>query len=431
MATLQINWTNLPGQKTINRIVLPNGIRVLSFSNFNTKTVYLVGLLNCGSVLDPGDKLGLAHFTAGMLTRGTSKRKFNEIHQELEERGASLTFSCGSNHTWFRGKALAEDARSLFELSAECLQLPIFDQEYFDRMRSQLLTGLAIRDQDTAEIASLLFDHNLFPDHPYGQPLDGYPVTIQNINRDDLTVFHRQHYSPNGMMLVIAGAITGKAVNQLAEKYFAGWGAREYKTIGLPELPPPPATSIRQHRKIEEKSQVDLIMGVRGPQRISKDFLPAYLGNNILGQFGLMGRIGESVRSRSGLAYYASSSLNSWTESGTWEFSAGTNEKNLKKTIQLIKDEIERFISTPVSQEELANSKSFLVGHLPITLETNAGLANAILTIERFQLGLDYYQRYAEMVNCIEVEEILSAAQKYLDPARLVIASAGPGEDIG
>ncbi len=431
MAASQKKWSQMPGPNTINRIVLSNGITVLTFSNFNTKTVYLVGLLNCGSVWDPIEKLGLAHFTASMLTRGTKKRKFNEIHQNLEERGANLTFSCGANHTWFHGKSLAEDAQTLLELSAESIQMPAFDQEYSNRLRAQLLTSLTIRDQDTAEVASQLFDQNLFPDHPYGKPLDGYPATIQQINRDDLAAFHHQYYSPHGMILVIAGAISSKDVFQLAEKYFAEWEAHDNNDIALPKLPPPPKKTIRQHRKIEEKSQVDLILGSRGPQRISEDFLPAYLGNNILGQFGLMGRIGESVRSRSGLAYYASSSLNSWAESGTWDFSAGTNEKNLQKTIRLIKTEIERFISSPVSQEELANSKSFLVGHLPITLETNAGLANAILTMERFQLGLDYYQRYADLVNFIEADDILSVAQKYLNPERLVIASAGPGEDIG
>ena len=112
--------------------------------------------------------------------------------------------------------------------------------------------------------------------------------------------------------------------------------------------------------------------------------MPAYLGNNILGQFGLMGRIGESVRSKAGLAYSASSGINAWADGGSWEFSAGLNPENLDKAVRLIRDEIERYISAPVTSEELDDSQSNLIGRLPLSLETNAGIANAILTIERF-----------------------------------------------
>jgi zinc protease len=430
MAPKKINWKILPGPETITRIILSNHITVLSYSNFNVSSVYMIGLLNSGSILDPTDKLGLAHFTASMLSRGTAKRSFNLFHEELENRGASLTFSCGANDTWFRGKALAEDLEVLFDLTADSLQQPAFSQEYIERLRAQLLAGLAIRDQDTAEISSLLFDQNLFPDHPYGQPQDGFPDTIQQINQKDIVQFHRNTYTPDGMIMVVTGAVTPQQVADLAEKYFAAWRNEKPQNQAAYTLPEPPKGIIRKHRFLEDKSQADLIMGTIGPKRTSPDYLPVYLGNNILGQFGLMGRIGESVRTRSGLAYYASSSISSWSDSGTWEFTAGTSQDNLNKTIRLIKDEIKRYVSTPISKEELENSQSNLTGRLPLSLESNAGLANAILSMERFQLGLDYYQRYAQSVNAITPEIILAASRKYLDPERLVIASAGPGSDI-
>lgn len=430
MVTHKINWKNLPGPETITRITLPNDLTVLSFSNFNVSSVYVVGLLNCGSRLDPTDKLGLAHFTASMLSRGTSHRDFNRYHQELENRGASLGFSCSSNHTFFRGKALAEDLEILFDLSADSLQYPAFSPEYFERMRSQLIASLAIRDQDTSEIASLLLDKNLYPDHPYGQPNDGFIPTIQQIKLEDLVEFHKNYYSPAGMIIAVTGAVEPAQITRLAEKYFSTWRNADTKDMSFPAFPDAPKKTIRRHRFIEEKSQVDLIMGTIGPKRVSEDYLPIYLGNNILGQFGLMGRIGESVRTRSGLAYFASSSVTAWAESGTWEFTAGTNAQNLDKTIDLIRAEIKNFVTSSVTEEELDDSKSNLIGRLPLTMESNAGLANAILSMERFQLGLDYYQRYADMLKSIKADTILTASRKYLDPERLVIASAGPGDDI-
>jgi zinc protease len=430
MGTNTINWNNLPGPESIQRSSLANGITVLSYKNANVSSVYMVGLLNSGSSLDPQDKLGLAHFTASMLSRGTLKHSFKDFHEILEDRGANLSFSCGANNTWFRGRALAEDLETLISLSAESLRQPAFQPEYFERMRAQLLAGLAIREQDTGEVASLLFDQYLFPDHPYGQPTDGYAETIQHITVEDLRKFHQNHYAPGGMILVVAGAVDDRQVAELAKKYFADWENQHTQNTAPIAVPAAPQGIIRKHRHLEDKSQADLILGTRGPQRTSLDYLPVYLGNNILGQFGLMGRIGESVRTRSGLAYYASSSVTSWTDNGSWEVSAGTSGENLEKAIELIREEIRKYVSEPVSAEELDDSQSNLVGRLPLSLESSAGLANAILSMERFELGLDYYQHYARKLRAITAEDILNASRKYLDPQRLVIASAGPGDDI-
>ena len=187
----------------------------------------------------------------------------------------------------------------------------------------------------------------------------------------------------------------------------------------------PLAQNTREHISIAGKSQTNLVMGTLGPRRNAPDYLTATLGNNILGQFGMMGRIGDVVREKAGLAYDASTSLNSWIESGSWEVSAGVNPVNLDKAIQLILQELKRFTSEPVSQNELEDSQANFIGRLPLSLESNAGVANSILNLERFELGLDYLQKYPEKVMQITPEAILQTAQAYIDPEKLVIVSAG------
>jgi zinc protease len=422
---------NLPGADSIDRFVLSNGITLLTYSNFNTHSVDLIGLIEAGGAADPKQKLGLAHFTASMLSRGTQKRNFSEYHDLLESRGANLSFSCGIRNTWFRGKSLSEDLEILIDLAAESLQHPAFPPEYVERLRNQLLAGLAIREQDTAEVASLLFDQNLFPGHPYGDPVDGSVETVKAIQREDLIAFHHNHFTPSQMIVVAAGAVESSRVRECVEKALGGWKNDRAVEFVMPPVPEAPNRIVRSHRALEEKSQTDLQIGTLGPSRVSQDYLPVYLGNNILGQFGLMGRIGESVRSKSGLAYHASSSINSWQETGTWEFSAGLNPENLEKVIDLIRSEIRRFVEEPVSEEELSDSKSHLVGRLPLSLETNSGIANGILTMERFNLGLDYYQRYPGLIQTISAQQILEISKEYLHPDRLVIASAGSGDEMG
>lgn len=424
MKNHSLTITSIPGPDTIHRHELTNGIRILCLENTNSAAVSLVGLIGASSRSDPAEKLGLANFTASMLTRGTQKRNFQQLHLALESCGASLNFSTSAHNTWFAGKCLAEDLPLLLDISTDCLMHPSFPDEYFERLRAQILSALAIREQDTADQASLTLDKLLFPNHPLGNPPDGTPETIKAIERKDLVDFHDRFYGTNEMVLIIAGGIQARKAYEIACGYFEKWSAAKEKMPDFPTLPPL-EKSIREHVEIPEKNQIDLLLGCHGPSRNSTDFLPAYLGNDILGQFGMLGRIGEAVRIKSGLAYYAGSSLNSWREGGDWEFMAGVNPAKTEKAIELIKQEITRFIDQPVTEEELSDSKSHLSGRLALSLESNAGLANAVLTMEHFKLGLDYYQNYARLLNEISAEQILESSQRYLDVKRLAIVSAG------
>jgi zinc protease len=195
-----------------------------------------------------------------------------------------------------------------------------------------------------------------------------------------------------------------------------------------PELPPLKGLkkTVSRHHRLKGKSQSDLVLGTNGPMRRDPEFMPASIGNNILGQFGMMGRIGDVVREKSGLAYYAYSSLSAGLGPGSWEVSAGVNPDNVKKASGLIQDELKRFVQEGVTADELADTQANFVGRLPLSLESNGGVASALLNIERHNLGLDYYRRYADLVNDVTAESVLTTARKFIDPEKLVIALAGP-----
>ncbi len=416
----------LPGADDIQRVELPNGLTLLMRCNPFSPSVVISGYLPAGSQYDPPDKLGLAYLTALALMRGTQQRNFQQIHETLEYAGASLGFA-GSVHTVsFGGRCLTEDLPMLLEMLGEVLMQPAFPKDQLERLRVQHLTGLAIRAQDTAEMASLVFDELLFNDHPYGKPEDGYPHTIQNINREDVLQFHQHYYSPKGLVLAVVGGIDPTQVTDWVNRYLGSWTASDDPLpVAFPD-PKPPAQDIRRHVSIEGKSQCDLVVGTLGPRRADADFFPAIVGNNILGQLGMMGRIGEVIREQHGLAYYAAANLVASTAAGSWEVSAGVDPQNLQRVIDLIRAEIRHFTREPVSEEELADSKANLIGRLPLALESNSGVAGALLNIERFGLGLDYYRNYPAMIQGITREEVLKTARRYLNGGGLVIVSAGP-----
>jgi len=137
--------------------------------------------------------------------------------------------------------------------------------------------------------------------------------------------FQREYYGPRGMVIVIVGGVKAEEAVRQVKRALGGWQVKGQKeTPDLPSVKMLKKTVSKSH-KIAGKSQSDLIVGTNGPRRKDAEFFPAMLGNNILGQFGMMGRIGEVVREKSGLAYYAGSSLNAGLGPGSWEVSAGVN----------------------------------------------------------------------------------------------------------
>ncbi|MEX2162122.1 MAG: pitrilysin family protein [Anaerolineales bacterium] len=421
-----LSLSSIPGADDITRVELANGIVVLARENANSLSVTLRGYLPAGSLFDPDDKLGLADFVADALMRGTAKRQFQAIYDSLESIGASFGFSSGTHTAGFGGKSLTEDLPLMLDILNEGLRAPSFPSDQVEKLRAQLLTGLALRVQDTRDMASLHFDELVYRGHPYARPEDGNPETIGAITIDDLRGFHRKTYGPRGMVVSIVGGINAFTAVEQVRATLEDWTNPEQPAS--PELPAWEALPERVYKRhdIAGKSQSDLIVGTAGPPRLAPDFMAANLGNNILGRFGLMGRVGDSVREKAGLAYYAYSSLAGGTGPGAWEVAAGVNPANEQKAIDLIFEELRRFTSELVSEEELSDSKSNFIGSMPLSLESNGGVAEALLNIERYQLGMDFYRHFPGLVQSVTQEEIRAAAAKYLPVDKLAVSVAGP-----
>ncbi|MDY6872677.1 MAG: pitrilysin family protein [Chloroflexota bacterium] len=416
----------LPGPDNITREVLPNGITILARSNFNNPSLTIRGYLISGSLFDPADKLGLSYLTANGLMTGTATNDFQSLYNEIESVGARLGFSAGTLSTSFSAHCLSEDLDLMLSLIADSLRSPTFPEREFNRQKMQMLTGLAIRAQDTNAMAALLFDQTVYAGHPYENPDEGFIETVQNIEREDLIHFYQRTFGPQGLTIAIVGAVEPKRAVDAIKSALGDWQNPAQES--LPDLPPlaPITETVRKGISIPGKSQADIVMGCQGPDRLSPDYFPLRIGNNILGEFGMMGRLGKSVREDAGLAYYAYSSLSASLGPGAWEMIAGVNTSNIEQAIDLITDQARQFVAKPVQAEELADSKSNFLGRMPLLLESNGGVAVSLLNIERFNLGLDYFLKYPQMIESVTSDDILESSRKYLDPDKLAIAVAGP-----
>jgi len=416
----------IPGSDDILRRELSNGIIVLARPNFHSPSVVVSGYLQAGSIYDQDIKLGLADFTASALMRGTKKHTFAEIYEQLESVGASMGIS-GSTHTAsFSGRSLVEDLPMLFGLLSETLRAPIFPAKQVEKLRAGLLTSLDLQQQDTKDRAGIAWDEIVYPNHPYGRSDEGRPETVRAIRRGDLQSFHRKHYGPKGLVVAVVGGIDPEEAVALVDKALGDWhNPSQPAPASLPQWQSLPKQK-ELRISMPSKSQSDIIIGTAGPERGSADYLPAALGNIVLGNFGLMGRLGESLREQAGLAYYVYSNLGSSPGPGAWTVEAGVDPKDVDRAIDLIFTELRRFVSEPVTDEELSDVQANLIGSLPLSLESNSGVASRLLHIERHQLGLDYLRNYPEMVRSVTKEAVLAAASRYLDLDRLAVVVAGP-----
>ena len=425
----RLDVRTLPGPETVTRRELSNGLVILVRENFLSPSVVVSGYLRVGSLGETRQLAGLAHLTALALMRGTKTRSFREIFETIESIGARLGVGAGMHITLFHGKALVEDLNLLMNLWGDALRNPVFPETQIDRLKAEQETALAIRDQDTGAMAQLAFDEMAYPKHPYSMSTSGYRDTVVKFSPADLSTFHRQLYGPQGMVIAIVGAVKAEAAVEVVEKKLGDW--LNPQQLDRPEIPPiaQPSGLLRKDVPIPGKSQCDLILGSPGPSRFDEEYIAAALGNSILGRFGLYGRIGDAVRESAGLAYYAYSTMGAGPGPGPWEVIAGVNPTEVERAIELIQAEIGRLVTERVTKLELHENQANFIGRLPLQLESNEGVAGALIHIERYGLGMDYYQRYSNIVSEVTREQVLQVAQRFLDPDRLVIAVSGPTKE--
>lgn len=418
-----------PGPETICRHELDNGIIVLVYENFAAQSVIIEGYLHAGGLSTTREQAGLADFTAQMLMHGTRARSFEQIYEDMESMGVSVSTGAGRHVSDFSAGGLAEDIDLMLDLLAQALRYPTFPAGELEKVRGEILTGLQIQANDTRHMAGRKFRELMYGEHPYGLSISGYPETIQALTRDDLVDFHAKHFSPAGMVVVVVGAIKAEDAIAKVQATFGDWQNPDYVAVpSVPDLTPPVGIN-RNYHAILEKTQADIVLGWVAPQRSVPNYMDGSMANTVLGVFGMMGRLGKNVREKQGLAYYAFSRLQGGLGPSPWYVSTGVAPDKVEQAIESILHEVERMCSELVPAEELADSQAYRTGSMPVSLETNDGLAGIIADIELFGLGLDYLQHFPDIINDITPERIRTICQTYLSVDNVTISVAGPPQE--
>ncbi len=413
--------------ENVTRTTLDNGLVVLVKHNPNNPSVTLRGRVRAGGLYDTDKTAGLAHFAAAAFQRGTRKRSFQKLNDELDRAGMSFSLGAGMETIGFSGKSLTEDFDRLLDIASDVVVHPIFPKDEVEKLRNQIITDLKEAEQDTQHVAYRDFREMCYPPlHPFHRLSEGRIETIKKMPIAGLEEFHSRYVRPDMTAIVIVGDIEpGLAVEKI-QRAFGKWRARGLPPTHVIPDAPAPGHVMRKETPIPGKTQLDIVLGTVGVRRTDPDYYALNLGDLILGRLGLYGRLGASVRDKQGLAYYVYSGAEASLGAGPWAVHAGVNPKNLNEAITGILGEIQAIRTKPVSPDELDEAKDFVTGSLALRLETNEGVASMLADIELFDLGLDYLEQYPNIIRSISGDQILDVMKKRLPAENYALAIAGP-----
>lgn len=404
---------------------LPNGIQLIGHHDPESQAAVVALRLPVGSRVD--EISGEARFTGQVLARGTSRRTYANLNEELDNLGAAIGVGVSREYVDISAKCLREDFGRVAQLMSEVVLEPTFPAEQIERARSQTLTALRQMHDSTRSRAQQALRETIYPvGHPYHHPTLGTDESLKALSREQLVEFHQRWYQPSGAILSVAGGVPIDEAKRVLGEVFGGWN----ETVAPPPIVVPPValpeSRLRRDEMVPGKSQADIVIGLPSIARDNSDYDALRMVNLVLGGLGLMGRLGASVRERQGMAYYASSGLQAGLVGGLWYAYAGVNPVNVERAIDSIFEELHLLLKDGIEPDELADGKSYLTGSLPLGLESSDSIAGLALDIAFYGLGLDYVERIPERVASLDLATLQAVARRYLLPDRMVVAVAGP-----
>ena len=405
------------------RSVTANGMTVLFLEQHFLPTVEIHALVKVGSAQDPPDKAGLANLTASLLDEGTVSRTSRQIAEQIDFVGGSLGAHAAEDFTTASARVLKKDADLGFALLADMLQHPAFHKQEFERVRTQILGEIVSDDDDPGNVAMKAFHQLIFHGHPYSWPAHGTEETLNKITVADVQQFHAREYLPNQTILVIVGDLTQEQASTLVQTHFGSWKKGPPSPYQLKK----PAPIDRKMVQLIEKdlTQSTIVLGHTGISRTNPDYYAITVMNYILGAGGFSSRLMDSIRDKQGLAYGIMSQFDSRLMPGAFFINLQTRTEVTNQAITGVLAEIKGMRDAPVTDQELSEAKSFIVGSFPLRVDSSAKLANVLAQVELYNLGLDYFTNYPKAIEKVTKDDVLRVAKQYLDPQHYALVVVG------
>lgn len=411
----------------IQRVVSPGGIEAWLVEDHTLPIIALSFAMTGGAATDPAGKEGLANMVSGLLDEGAGDLDSQAFRRRLEDRSISLSFSASLDIFSGSLKTLTRNRDEAFDLFRLAMTEPRFDDEAVERIRAQILTGIASSRNDPGSIARRTFWSANFPDHPYGRRSVGSPESVGAITRTDMMAFVRRRLARGDMMIGIAGDISAADLAPLLDKTFGGLPEQaEAFTIAAGN----PAALGELIVVDQDVPQSTIVFGHRGLPRDDPDYYAAYMLNHALGGGSFTSRLYQEVRDKRGLAYSVYSYLLPLDHTAMWLGGAATENSAVAQSLDVIRAEWARMRDAAITQEQLDAARDNITGSFALRFNNTAAIAGMLVAIQRQDLGIDYINERSKYFAAVTLDDVRRIAKKMLDPEALTIVVVGKPEGV-
>jgi zinc protease len=421
--------SRLPFAEAVRTRALGNGAQFFVLENHFNPTLAVSGSLHAGPLFAPPSRRLLASVTAGELPGGTERRTKIQIAEDLESRGASLSFSSDSSDPVgvdIAGAALSRDADLLLDRLVEILRTPVFPVEELEKEKKRLVGSVRQQLDQPGVRAYEAAARRVYPSgHPFHRRTGEERIaSVEALTRDDLVTFYREHYGAGSLQVVVVGDVSADRILDGLEERLASWPTGPVS--GIPPVPVPPASPIRETVVMPDKASADVVL--LEPSNLTRGepaYLACTLANSALGQSALTSRLGVRVRDTEGLTYGIHSSFHATHVAGPFVVSVTVKPESRDAAVDSTLDEIARFLASGLTRRELDEEKSSRTGKFQVDLASNGGIAQALDAAVYYGFGLGYLDRFPSLIESVTKEEADAEFRRRVHPDRFTIVSAG------
>ncbi|MBS1796404.1 MAG: insulinase family protein [Acidobacteria bacterium] len=407
--------------------ILENGLRLVIFEDPKLPLVSFRLFFRMGDSGEPADAVGLNSALTAMLSEGTENYSSRQLAEEIERLGAHFSANSGSDTTSLSASSLSLYTSDVLRLMAEMILRPTFPEAELDLYRRNTVEGLKFQRSQANFLAEEQVSRIIYGDHPYSI-VSPKAEDVNKLTREMLVAQRDRVFIPNNGVFIIVGDVERDRVVREIEEVFAGWEPGEIPRF---DFPPIPERTGRSLTIVDRKgsAQANIVLANPAFARPHDDYFRAIVMNQILGA-GASSRIFMNLREEKGYTYGAYSKFDLRRLGGAFEATAEVRTAVTADSLKEFFYELNRIRDERVPENELRDAGNFLTGVFPIRAETQEGLTNFIVQQQVYQLPADYLQTYRERIGEVTVEDVATAARKYVQPDKMAIVIVGDAEEI-
>jgi zinc protease len=412
----------------IHRTTLDNGLRVLVAENHNAPIVALRTIVKSGADHDVADLAGLASLTADLLDEGAGSRDTIKLAEDIGLLGGALGTGADWDATYMSIEVLSRTASDAIQILGDVSFRATLPADALERVRSERLMEILQQRDEPAAIAGKRFAGLLYGTGAYGNPIIGTSASVSRTTLDDVRRFYAQHYIPNHSSVVVSGDITPDDAVRLVGEAFGDW-----KRGPEPPRPTPQPRNLEASRIYlidrPQAVQSEIRVGHVGVPRSSEDYFAINVMNALLGGI-FNSRINLNLREKHGYTYGARSTFAFRRSAGPFVVSAPVRNEVTRESVEEVLAELRRIRTGDVEPRELDETKSYMMGVFPATVQSASDIASRLLDMELYSLPEDYFDRYRENIAAVSRDDVARVANKYVDPDRALIVIVGNAAQV-